>query len=547
MTVSFSNSEPPGDTSPQSERICLAALLALSLLAIFFQIGNRSFENQGYIRYAEVARQMVHSGDWIVPRLRGELYLDKPILLIWLIALPSALVGNVTPLLARIPSALSAMGGIALTFYLGKRMFRDYRVGAIAGLILLSSQEYFWQSRTARTDMLLTFFILASLTSFYVAYEASGQKRFRFFILFFASMSLATLTKGPPGILFPLGTSVLFLFIKKKLRVLLEPGFWWGGVVFVGILCPWLFLYFTRVSPTTFIDTFNVEAILTRPEPLYYYLIEFWPRFSPWSLFLPAGIIFMCRKNPALKEAKLFCLCCLGVILAVIFPMHNKSYRYLLPAFPVFSLILAATWKEASLYKEITKERLASCWKASASILFAIFTVSSLAAPFICWWYTRSPTGTLVCIFDLIVGGSLLGYMHFRGKATARVVVIGLSALLIYETYFFFIAQEDEKHSPGRQMAAAVQSLISKEGLRIFDFDKVTYLDLYLDTIVPELKSPSEVIRYLSENSEPRACLMSKKGYDLIHPQVSQEPWAVHHIPYRKETYFLVIRAGEHP
>jgi len=90
-----------------------------------------------------VAREVIRSGDWIVPRLEGELFLNKPALIIWLIALPSAFVGKVTPLLARLPSALSAVAIIGLTYFLGKRMFRDFRVGAIAGLILLSSKEIF--------------------------------------------------------------------------------------------------------------------------------------------------------------------------------------------------------------------------------------------------------------------------------------------------------------------------------------------------------------------------------------------------------------------
>ena len=156
------------------EKVCLPLLLVISFVTIFFQLGARSLENQCYIRYAEVAREMIRSGDWIVPRLEGELFLHKPALIIWLIALPSAFVGKVTPLLARLPSALSAVAIIGLTYFLGKRMFRDFRVGAIAGLILLSSKEFFWQARTARADMVLTLFILFSLICFSWAYDSSG-------------------------------------------------------------------------------------------------------------------------------------------------------------------------------------------------------------------------------------------------------------------------------------------------------------------------------------------------------------------------------------
>ena len=135
--------------------------------------------------------------------------------------------GKVTPLLARLPSALSAVAIIGLTYFLGKRMFRDFRVGALAGLILLSSKEFFWQARTARADMVLTLFILFSLICFFWAYESSGKKRFFLFILFFVGMALGTLTKGPAVILFYLGPVTLFLFLKKGFGFYLNQDF--GG------------------------------------------------------------------------------------------------------------------------------------------------------------------------------------------------------------------------------------------------------------------------------------------------------------------------------
>ncbi len=290
------------------EKVSVPLLLTISVVAIFFQLGSRSFENQCYIRYAEVAREMIRSGDWIVPRLEGELFLHKPALIIWLIALPSALVGKVTPLLARLPSALSAVAIIGLTYFLGKRMFRDFRVGALAGLILLSSKEFFWQARTARADMALTLFILFSLTCFFLAYESSGKKRFPLFILFFAGMALGTLTKGPAVILFYLGPATLFLFFKKRLRVLFEPGFWWGWFLFALILLSWVLPYLSRVGVSTVLEQFSLSKILSRPEPFYYYLVEFWPRFAPWSLFLPAAVVFFFRQNPDQRDEKLFLL-----------------------------------------------------------------------------------------------------------------------------------------------------------------------------------------------------------------------------------------------
>ena len=390
----------------QSERVCFWGLLVLSFTAVFLLLGGRSLENQCYIRYAEVAREMLRSGDWIVPRLQGELFLHKPPLIIWLITLPSALAGKVTPFLARVPSALSAVAIIGLTFYLGKRMFRDFRVGALAGLILLSSKEFFWQAMSARADVALTFFILASFVCFYVGFESSGKKRTLLFILFFAGMALGTLIKGPVVLLFYLGTVVVFLLFKRKLQVLLEPGFWWGWLVFALILLAWIVPYLSRVDYLTIKEQFSLAKILSRPEPFYYYLVEFWPRFAPWSLFLPAGIIFLSRKNSEQRDVRLFLLVWIGVVLALIFPIQNKTYRYLLPIFPAYSIILGAMFMETfSALGSVKKDWLIRLCKIPTRFLLFIFALSLLPAPFLAWGFTHSLPNTLVGIGVLLAGG----------------------------------------------------------------------------------------------------------------------------------------------
>src|SRR4030042_5021562 len=88
------------------------SFLGGSLFILFFNLWGRSLENHDYLRYAEVAKEMIQSGDWVVPRFNGEIFLHKPPLLFWLIALPSKIYGSVTPLLARLPSALFGHFGI---------------------------------------------------------------------------------------------------------------------------------------------------------------------------------------------------------------------------------------------------------------------------------------------------------------------------------------------------------------------------------------------------------------------------------------------------
>jgi len=530
------------------EKICLPLLLILSCAAIFFQLGARSLENQCYIRYAEVAREMIRSGDWIVPRLEGDLFLHKPALIIWLIALPSALVGKVTPLLARLPSALSAVAIIGLTYFLGKRMFRDFRVGAIAALILLSSKEFFWQARTARADMVIALLILFSLLCFYLAYDSSGKKRFLLLTLFFVGMALGTLTKGPIVIVFYLGIVAAFLFFKNKLKMFFEPGFLWGLVFFTLIILSWVLPYLIRIPFSTVAEKFSLSEILSRPEPFYYYLVEFWPRFAPWSLFLPAAVVFFFRQNPDQRDEKRFLLSWIVIIIAFISPIQNKTYRYLLPIFPAYSIILGAAFKEGFLSAAPIQDWIGRFWKYPVRFYLFIFLITFLPAPFLAWWFTRSAAVTLVSMGIFLGGSILIGYAIFRGKALAKVVVIGLCSLLIYETYYYFISFEDKKHSPFMQVAESIKVRTDSEALCFFDFsgEKAILIDFYLDTVVPKLSGASDVVNFLTKNNEPKACLTSQQGFTQISQDLSPKSLEVYPITYyKKATYYLIISKRE--
>lgn len=129
------NTEKGNDVKERrrTEGWIICCFIIASGLVLFFNLWNKSLENHDYLRYAEVAREMIRSGDWIIPHLNGEIFLDKPPLLFWLIAIPSSVYGSVTPFIARLPSALSAWIGVIILFFWGKRIYGKTQSGLIAG------------------------------------------------------------------------------------------------------------------------------------------------------------------------------------------------------------------------------------------------------------------------------------------------------------------------------------------------------------------------------------------------------------------------------
>jgi 4-amino-4-deoxy-L-arabinose transferase-like glycosyltransferase len=183
---------------------------------LFFDLGGRGFQNKDYLRFAETAREMMFTGDYVVPHYAGKIYLAKSPLLMWSIALSSQFPGTITPFTARIPSALCALLSIITVFLFGKYLYKNPMAGFWAGLILLSNYMFFLYSRTVKTDMMLATFIFTALYTFYMGYTSDSQKRRIYFVLFYISIALAVLTKGPLGFILPLIIIFVYLLCKKN-------------------------------------------------------------------------------------------------------------------------------------------------------------------------------------------------------------------------------------------------------------------------------------------------------------------------------------------
>jgi len=330
----------------------IGCLLITSGLILFFNLWARSLENRDYLRYAEVAREMIRSGDWIIPRYNGEIYLDKPPLLFWLIAIPSYIYGSVTPLIARLPSALSAWIGTLLLFLWGKRVYGTTQSGLIAGGIALSSYQYFFQARFSKTDMLLCFFILLSLYFFYLGYGASGRRRYLFHVLSFFSIGLGTLTKGPFGLFIPFFIMSIFLIKERRWSLLISREFILGYIIIALTVLPWVFLFIHRFGFEQTVALVKDTQILTRHAPIYFYLIQIWGQFFPWSLLLPFLFVHLwSRKRRILYSGELFFLIWFIVLFILLTLFKYRASRYLFPALPPLALMIGGMWKKrASLF-----------------------------------------------------------------------------------------------------------------------------------------------------------------------------------------------------
>ncbi|MEK7773300.1 MAG: phosphatase PAP2 family protein, partial [Deltaproteobacteria bacterium] len=193
-----------GTEAPQ--RLKIAALVLLIVFVSFFKNGGFLLFDVDEAVFSEASREMFETGGVITPTYNHEPRYDKPILIYWLMSLSFKVFG-VSEAAARFTSAAFGSLLVFMTFLFIRRV-KGWTPGVFSALSLLLSIEYFTYSHSAVTDMTLTFFITASVYSFYLASHEKGRL---WPVLFWVSTALAVLTKGAIGAIFPAAIAFLHL------------------------------------------------------------------------------------------------------------------------------------------------------------------------------------------------------------------------------------------------------------------------------------------------------------------------------------------------
>ena len=151
-------------------------------------------------RYAQVAQEMLHDGHWWYPHVNARPYPDKPPLYFWLAAAAGLPSGRVSEAAARVPSALAHLLLVALTFWLGRRLF-GVEGAAISALALTTLWMEAWMARRACLDVLLSLCACAAIAAMLKAGDAARNgSRLRWIAWAAASgtaTALGVMTKGP--------------------------------------------------------------------------------------------------------------------------------------------------------------------------------------------------------------------------------------------------------------------------------------------------------------------------------------------------------------
>jgi 4-amino-4-deoxy-L-arabinose transferase-like glycosyltransferase len=315
---------------------------------------------------AQIAKNMLVSGDWVTPRIDGVLYLEKAPLIYWAIATCYKIFG-VSDVVARLPVALSAVGLTILTAAFAIWAFGK-RVGLYAGLCIGTCVGLFLFTRVQIPDVMLTFTITLAMWTFLRALDPEETNPRLWAAVLAASLGIGLLLKSLIAVVFPVAAAVLYLLLTRQL---LRAGTWKrlhpfsGLAIALLIAAPWhvlatlrnppyfawtlhcgpglyhgfLWFYFVNEQLLRFLNLRYPRDYNTVPR-LYFWLFHLLWLF-PWSVYLPATLKVSYKPVDRAGQTRLLALCWVGFIL-VFFTFSTTQEYYSMPCYPALALLLGS-------------------------------------------------------------------------------------------------------------------------------------------------------------------------------------------------------------
>ena len=324
-------------------------LLVLALAVIWFvPLGWRHLLPSDEGRYAEMAREMFVTGDWITPRYNGYKYFEKPPLQTWANALTFAWFG-IGEWQARLYTALTGFAGVLLIGFTGARVF-NAATGVFAAIVLATSPYWNLMGHFNTLDMGLSFWMELTLCALLLAQRPNlpGSSARLWMWVCWISMALAVLSKGLIGVILPGAALVIYTLVARDWALWKRLYLVSGLILFFAVATPWFVLVQQR-NPE-FLNFFFIvqqfDRYLTpeqnRPGPIYYFAAVMLVGFLPWLSVAVQSVRHALRmpRQPNGFSPALVMLVWSAFIFVFFSVSHSKLVSYTLPIAPALALLI---------------------------------------------------------------------------------------------------------------------------------------------------------------------------------------------------------------
>ena len=331
---------------PRAVWIATAAVFAV---VWFATLDLRKLQHPDEGRYAEIAREMVATGDWVTPRLDGLKYFEKPPLQYWLTAL-SFIAFGFNEWAARLTPALGTLLGLLAIGYAGTRIASS-SVGAYASLAFGGMLWPIGIAHIVTLDALLTASLAIALTAFLIAQCAVDDVRAerRAMLWAWAAIGLGTLVKGPVAAVIPGGALVLYSFATRDFGVWRRLHLLLGLLIFFAVAAPW-FVVASERNPEFarfFFIHEHIDRFLTtehrRTGALWYFVPLLLIGLIPWTGVFFGEVVRSWRNAPRAPSGfswPRFCVAWIVFVFCFFSVSGSKLPSYILPLFPAAALVI---------------------------------------------------------------------------------------------------------------------------------------------------------------------------------------------------------------
>jgi 4-amino-4-deoxy-L-arabinose transferase-like glycosyltransferase len=355
--------------------------LALAFIIVsLFALGARTLVPPDEGRYAEMAREMFTSGDWVTTRLNGIKYFEKPPLQTWMNALTFTLFG-LGDWQARLWTGLCGIFGVLLTGYTGYKVFGQ-RVGFYAALVLGSCFYWVACSQINSLDMSLSGMMTLALCALLLAQRdgASALERRNWMLACWAGMALSVLAKGLIGLVLPGAILVFYTIFSRDWNIFARLHMGKGLLLFLAIAAPWFVLVglANPEQPHFFFVHEHFDRFLLKE---HHREAAWWIFFAllaagsvPWAGVLVQSLALGARREGGVFQPRIMLLVWTVFIVLFFTKSSSKLPGYILPVFPAVALLVGH-------YLDVGTRRSRMLTAALTALLGVVLLVTVLYMP----------------------------------------------------------------------------------------------------------------------------------------------------------------------
>jgi 4-amino-4-deoxy-L-arabinose transferase-like glycosyltransferase len=448
-------------------RVSWALLFTLSML---IGLAARPLTEPDEGRNAEIAREMLASGDYVLPSLNALPHADKPPVSALLVAGSFRLLG-VSETSARLPGLLATLLTALLTGALAGRLFGAGAAWLACGALLVSPLTWAY-GQIVILDSLFTLWVVAAIAALYLAVETAivdRRARLGWSLAGWGCIAVAILTKGPVGLLLPLLVMTPYAAWQRRVLVVLD---WRGALLAAALVAPWVWLMDTRVPGflryVALVETWErvTADTLHRSKPFWYFIPMLLIGAFPWSAVAISGVsraLRAWRSHGPQSIDRRWLLLALWILLPLIFFSLSRSKlpHYVLPLVPAFCLLVAGLW--ASPGSAALPGMRGACWTwlvvgVVCGVAIFLPVVRNLEEP----WRSQALVLALVgCAAGLAAG--LIGLSQRTMRASTAVWIVSSPALLLYVALQPFLVSLSDALS-SRELARAIRDALPAGG-----------------------------------------------------------------------------------